>query len=141
MILFEWSGEVPLHAVKKNSKVIRMNRRTGRPFIMSNDLARQQEDFLIRCFQIEALEVHHRIITQPVILCCQFVYPSKVYYTQKGEISKRLADLSNLYQSVEDALQQAKIIENDRLIIGHDGSRRICGTNSHQLHLKLQSSQ
>ena len=36
---------------------------------------------------------------------------------------KRIADLSNLIQSVEDALQRAGCIENDRLIRSLDGSR------------------
>ena len=35
----------------------------------------------------------------------------------------RIADLSNLIQSVEDALQRAGCIENDRLIRSLDGSR------------------
>ena len=36
---------------------------------------------------------------------------------------KRIADLSNLIQSVEDALQRAGCIENDKLIRSLDGSR------------------
>jgi len=35
----------------------------------------------------------------------------------------RIADLSNVIQSVEDALQRAGCIENDNLIKSYDGSR------------------
>lgn len=35
-------------------------------------------------------------------------------------------DASNLYQMPEDLLQAAKVIEDDRQIVSHDGSRRVC---------------
>lgn len=37
--------------------------------------------------------------------------------------TKIKADRLNLYQSVEDALERARVIENDFLIESHDGSR------------------
>lgn len=40
--------------------------------------------------------------------------------------SENLPDASNLYQMPEDLLQAAGIIENDRQIESHDGSKRIC---------------
>lgn len=43
-----------------------------------------------------------------------------------AEDSGNLPDLSNLYQMPEDLLQYAGVIEDDRLIAGHDGSRRVC---------------
>jgi Holliday junction resolvase RusA-like endonuclease len=39
------------------------------------------------------------------------------------------ADLSNLYQGPEDILQEMGVIKNDKLIYGHDGSRKIFGSN------------
>jgi Holliday junction resolvase RusA-like endonuclease len=39
-------------------------------------------------------------------------------------------DLSNLIQSIEDALERADIIENDFQIESYDGSRRILGVPS-----------
>lgn len=36
-------------------------------------------------------------------------------------------DLSNCYQGPEDALQKAGVIENDKLIRSHDGSRKRFG--------------
>ncbi len=35
------------------------------------------------------------------------------------------ADLSALYEGVQDVLEKCKIIENDRLILSHDGSRKL----------------
>lgn len=40
--------------------------------------------------------------------------------------SDNLPDASNLYQMPEDLLQACKILDNDRQIQHHDGSRRIC---------------
>lgn len=37
------------------------------------------------------------------------------------------ADLSNLYEGIQDLLQAQGVIANDRLIHGHDGSRKIFG--------------
>ena len=36
-------------------------------------------------------------------------------------------DLSNLYQSLEDALEKAQVIKKDFQVSSHDGSRRILG--------------
>ena len=35
------------------------------------------------------------------------------------------ADLSNLYQGIEDILQTEGVLQNDRLIYSHDGSRKV----------------
>jgi len=58
-------------------------------------------------------------------LHCQFFfhYPN----TKSGKRWKQVIDLSNLYQGPEDALQEAGIIEDDKFIESHDGSRRIYG--------------
>lgn len=47
-------------------------------------------------------------------------------YLGASHDSGNLPDLSNLYQCPEDLLQSADIIEDDRLIENHDGSRRVC---------------
>lgn len=65
-----------------------------------------------------------------------FIFPHKVFYTQKGDVNKKLPDLSNLYQIVEDELQKVGIIENDHLIASHDGSRRLPG-DSFKLIIEL----
>lgn len=54
---------------------------------------------------------------------CLFHVAQKDYYTKEGRRSKRLGDLSNMYQIVEDCLEDARVIENDRQIQAHDWSR------------------
>ena len=40
--------------------------------------------------------------------------------------SETIPDASNLYQLPEDLLEAAGILENDRQVESHDGSRRVC---------------
>lgn len=49
------------------------------------------------------------------------VHVKMTFYMQ----DKRRRDLSNLYQGVEDAMQKAGIIDDDRQIVSHDGSRKL----------------
>jgi len=49
----------------------------------------------------------------------------------------RIADLSNLIQSIEDALQRAGCIENDRLIRSLDGSRVYHGVNGTEARFEV----
>jgi len=51
--------------------------------------------------------------------------------------TKRLPDLSNLYQLGEDALEKSGILENDRLISGHDGSRRFHDKENPRTEIEL----
>ena len=44
--------------------------------------------------------------------------------------TKIRADRLNLYQSVEDALERAGVIENDFQIVSHDGSRVMYGVKA-----------
>ena len=47
-------------------------------------------------------------------------------YLAASHDSGNLPDMSNLYQCPEDLLQAAGVIEDDRLVEHHDGSRRVC---------------
>jgi Holliday junction resolvase RusA-like endonuclease len=49
-----------------------------------------------------------------------------ISYLAARHDSGNLPDASNLYQCPEDLLQSAGVIEDDRLVEHHDGSRRIC---------------
>jgi hypothetical protein len=40
--------------------------------------------------------------------------------------SETIPDASNLYQAPEDILEAAGVIEDDRQVESHDGSRRVC---------------
>ena len=47
------------------------------------------------------------------------------------------ADLSNLYQGVEDILQKEDVISNDKLIYSHDGSRKVFGDKNERVEIKI----
>lgn len=53
--------------------------------------------------------------------------------------SKRKPDLSNLYELPQDALEAAGIIENDHLIHGHDGSRRLYDKANPRTEIEITS--
>lgn len=124
--LFSFTCQVDKHAIKKNSKAIYKNRRTGASFIASNPGVKVAEDKLVFRLKIEKLKSRIDFpIEDDVIAKITFQYPKSVYYTKKGDRSNRVGDISNLYQIVEDALQKAEVIKNDSQIVGHDGSRRV----------------
>jgi Holliday junction resolvase RusA-like endonuclease len=49
----------------------------------------------------------------------------------------RKTDTSNLYQGPEDALQRAKILEDDCCIVSHDGSRRLYDKDNPRVEITL----
>jgi len=139
-ILFSCKFVVPSHSVKKNGKQISFNKSTGKRFLRSNDKALFYEKWLTQKLMCEKLKQRIDTINEPVILKLQFYFPESKYYTKKNIVSKNLADISNLYESPQDALQKAGIIENDRLVEGHDGSRRIpIKDNAYYLEITIYS--
>jgi len=66
-------------------------------------------------------------VKEPCSVRFLFIYPKDEFFTKKGLRSKNLPDLSNLFESVQDALQKAQIIEDDSLIRSHDKSRMMWG--------------
>jgi Holliday junction resolvase RusA-like endonuclease len=132
MILFQCSIEVENHAVKKNHRPFFKNKSTGRMFLGKDQRLVNAENQLIRklreaWFGRQAFHGGPSRISEPVAVEFLFYFPKDVYFTKKGVKSKLLADLSNLYQLPEDCLQKAGILENDRDICSHDGSRRLVG--------------
>jgi Holliday junction resolvase RusA-like endonuclease len=130
-VLFKCSIVVHRHAIKKNGKTIRRNFATGRPMIASNSKAEYLEKYLVSKLQIERFKQRIDLIRQPINLKLTFFYPESVYFAKTGNRSNKVGDTSNLYESPQDALQKAGVIENDNLVESHDGSRRrpIAGVN------------
>lgn len=122
--LFYAVVEVPFHGIKKNSKKIAFNRATGNRFITSSDRAKQAQNHLTSALQYEKKSKWLDTITCDVNARFTFYFPEAFYFTKKGERSKKLADLSNLYELPQDVMQDVGIIENDSLIESHDGSSR-----------------
>jgi Holliday junction resolvase RusA-like endonuclease len=130
MILFKTMLRLDRFAIKKNSKQIFMNKRTGQRFISSNHKARHAEQMLTHLLIKERLKNRLDTITGFCNVKLVFHFPKSIWETKKGTFSHRVADLSNLFEAVSDALQKAEIIENDRMINGFDGSTRCLSSDS-----------
>lgn len=125
-ILFKCLIKVNRHGIKKNSKQIFVNKKTGSRFIASSNNSKVSECWLMARLHIEKIK---QKIDQPIDCdlnaTFKFYFPKSVYFTKKGPRSKTLSDLSNLYELPQDCLQKSGIILNDTLICSHDGSRRL----------------
>lgn len=96
--------------IKKNSRTIRKNFKTGARFIgKSFKLEAEETRVHLELLQQKAQET----ITEPCSVQFKFYC---------GTQHKR--DLSNLYQLYEDCLQSSGVIADDSLIESHDGSRK-----------------
>lgn len=130
--LFSCRLKVTKHFSQKNSKRIFNNRLVQDPRVAAHKNA------LIKQLQIKKLQNRIDTITTPIQLECVFEYPETVFYTKKGTINKKLIDLSNSLQGVEDALQASGIIYDDNLIFSLDGStRRPSDDNAYYLTIRI----
>lgn len=134
--LFECIIEVPKHGIKKNSKQIFRNNLTGRRFIASNSKAQYLEKYLNSKLLTEKLKKRIDTITCDVNAQYTFIFPYSVYFTKKEKRSNKIGDLSNLFEMVSDSLQKVGILENDSLICGFDGSRRL-PTMENKFYLRI----
>ncbi len=117
-MLFQCKLKVTKHFSQKNSKRIFNNRLVQDPKVKAH------KDALIRQLQAQKLKQRIETITVPINLEVQFYYPQSVFYTKKGTINKKLIDLTNSIQGIEDSLQTAGIIEDDNLVFALNGSTR-----------------
>lgn len=124
LCVFKIRVEVERHFILKNSKNIWINRKTGARFIASNNDVMEGKEFLTRVFREN---FHGKTIQSYVNARMIFTFPHSIFYTKKKERSRRIADLSNLYQLVEDSLEASGVLLSDNLIESHDGSKRLCG--------------
>lgn len=95
---------------KKNSGVIITPKRPGaRPIMIPSKEYRTWAKTAVRDFRIGWGGAPP--LTEAVNLCA-LVYRDR-----------RVGDLANYINAIADALEEAGVVENDRLIVGHDGSR------------------
>lgn len=130
-LLAQFSVEIEKHVVKKNNRPI-WRGRIGK----SKELA-LTEDFLKRTFRIQGTKQGiGEPLEGPLWLIMHFYFTEHKYFvkqSKKQELtngkrrSKCIPDLSNLYEIVQDSLQQAGIILDDNLVESHDLSRRLVG--------------
>lgn len=138
MELFKCIIELPAFPIKKNSKALYKNRRTGKMFIGTNKKALDLTDFLLR----ELIKAKHmaklETIECDVNVSFQFFYPMRSFFTKKNIRNAKLADLSNLIQGPEDALQKAGILKNDNIICSLDNSGRFAiDSTNHKLRIVI----
>ena len=112
--------------IKKNSRQIQKNFRTGKPFIGKNDRLKNAEKHAV-------MELISQRNARGASSISSFVNAKFSFYLP----TKRLPDLSNLYQLGEDAMQKAGILEDDKLIAGHDGSRRYYDKENPRTEIEL----
>ena len=101
---------IPIQPItKKNSQMIVMNPKTGRPFIVPSKQYKQYEKDAGKF--LKPLPYH---MDYPVNIKCLFYMKTK-----------RRVDLTNLLESADDVLVKYGIIPDDYFTIigGHDGSR------------------
>lgn len=137
-VLFSAKFQVPNHASKKNGKEISFNKSTGRRFIRSNDKVLFAKKWIVQKLIVEKLKQRIDTIKDDVVAEFVFYFPESVFFTKKGERSKKLNDLSNLYENIQDCLQESGIIENDTNIVNHGNShRRPTNENQYYIEIKL----
>lgn len=131
--LFKVTLNLDRHSSKKNEKVAR--RRGKSLFIGKSEKALSAEIKMMKQLVL-ARQKLKETIKEDISAKFTFIFPKSVYFTKQGERSKKLPDLSNLYELPQDCLQKSQIIENDTQICSHDGSRRVAG-DSYQLVIIL----
>ena len=135
-ILFKCRVQVSRHSSKKNEKEPR--RRGNRTFIGKSEKALICEKWLTQRLTIEKLKQRVETISCDLNAKLIFYFPQTIYFTKKGERSKKLPDTSNLYELPQDIMQKLQIIENDTQICSHDGSRRLPSEdNQYWLEIEL----
>lgn len=90
---------------KKNNKNIVVNRRTGRPQIISNQQVREMEVAMAREFQAQAAKAKWEANTN-------VTYDVTIYIWAKDRTRR---DLDNQATSILDALVAAKVIPDDSI--------------------------
>jgi len=103
--------------IKKNGK--RIYQRHGRIGITTSDNYKAwAKSAALQLLQSKTETLAALPISEPINLKCVFHFPN-----HHGE-----ADLSNLFQGIEDLLEELGIIKNDKLIYSLDGSRKVFGS-------------
>ena len=110
---FTIEGQTP---TKKSTHKSKWSRKHKRFIIASSQEYLQWEEAAVLQLLNQKNQMGLDTITEPV--WCVF----KIYRYGNAQV-----DLSNLYQSLEDALEKATVLKKDFLISSHDGSRRFLG--------------
>jgi Endodeoxyribonuclease RusA. len=132
--------QVSEHVVKKNGRNIFINKKTGQMFPGKSTRLVKAENHMVKELRNAWWMTFHADkspINYPVNVMMRFHFNENDFFTKKKERSKRIPDLSNLYQLVEDALQKAGVLENDYWIESHDGSKRLPTLDQNYLEIVI----
>jgi Holliday junction resolvase RusA-like endonuclease len=135
MTLFYARIPVENHVVKKNNRPI-WRGRLGKSAVLRN----AEEYLTTMLIREKKLQNVNLPICQYVQAKLTFFFPKKRYYAKStGAMNRKIPDISNLYQLVEDSMQKAGILFDDHFIDNHDGSRRMPHPDRHYLEIELIS--
>jgi len=123
-LLFNALIKVNRHVTSKNSRRIFVNKKTGKVFLGKPKFL-QKEEKNIEKQLLQAAHSGKFNLPIKTYIRAEFTFGIKNFFTKKGQRRKNMPDISNLNEMIQDCLTRAKIIEDDRLIDCHDGSRRI----------------
>lgn len=100
---------IPLNPVGKKNNMQILKGKNGRPFIAQS---KRYKDYEKAC--LTYLPMYDKPITEPITLCCTF-------YRE----TRRVVDLANLLEAVQDILVTAGILADDcrDIVASTDGSR------------------
>ena len=101
--------------IKKNSRDIVRNNKTGRMYPIKSDKLIASEESAI--YELLDQKTRFDAIRLPINTPVRVKF---LFYRK----TQHVVDLSNLYEFAQDCLQRAEIIANDSLIESHDGSRK-----------------
>lgn len=117
MILFECTLKGRTRILKNSKKIIKVGKR--RIPVHSDQYKRWA---IFAAIFITKAKTNKTPIDKPVNLKCLFYLKNHQHE----------ADLSNMYQGIEDILEECGVLENDKLIHSHDGSRKIFDPNEEE---------
>lgn len=109
---------------KKNSQQILTNKKTGRSFIAPSSRFKQYEREAAWFLRPRP----PRPIECPLNIKCLFYMPTR-----------RLVDLTNLLEAVDDVMVNEGIIKDDnsRIVVSHDGSRVLYDKNNPRTEITI----
>lgn len=123
-VLIMISFTIPLPPIsKKNSQQIAINQQTRKPFIMPSKKYKEYEQAALWF-----IPKQRAAINMPVNIKCLFYMPTK-----------RLCDLTNLLEAVDDVLVKAGLLKDDNytIVASHDGSRVLYDKNNPRTEIEI----
>jgi Holliday junction resolvase RusA-like endonuclease len=111
---------------KKTSQRIVTRKSTGKPFILASKQTKGWTENAVGHLRAQAWAMGMKTPEQAEVNCRALIYRAR-----------RQGDAVNFYQAIADALQEAGVVENDRLIVAWDGSRLLADKDDPRVEIEL----